>query len=496
MKTDRENQKEKLWADVRRYCRRQALFAQGQRVIAGVSGGADSMALLLFLLENGPRLGLAVEAAHVNHRLRGAEADRDEAFVRAFCQSRGVPLTLFRLGEGAACLGADGLPLKDAPWAGEMDRAGRENGLAGRSEEEARRARYACFEALAGARQALVATAHTLNDQAETLLFRLARGCGARGAGGIPPRRGVYRRPFLAIGRADTEDICRQAGIAWREDATNRQQDYARNRLRSQALPALLAANGGALEAMGRFCGQMRELSGYLEARGEILLGEAALEGERWDARTLAEAPAPERQAALQLLARGRFEPEARHLEEMEKALWQGGAVQPGPGLRFVVENGRVFWEEQTGLEPAPPHPLREGEEELPGGYFLKVQVIKDENFKKNAPVHKKDLNYLADYDKILQAEPILRTRQPGDFFRPAGRGVSKTLKKWYNEWKIPRPQRPLLPLLASGSRVLWVFDRGFAQGFEPDEGTRRLLEIRTGQKVEEEKQCGWTTMC
>ena len=483
MKTERTAKKETIWADVRRYCRRQALFAQGDRVIAAVSGGADSMALLLFLLENAAPLGIRVEAVHVNHRLRGAESDGDEAFVRAFCQSRGVPLTLFRLGQGAVCLFPDGRP---CPEEKALEALGRENGLRGKSEEEARRARYACFEGLAKARGALVATAHTLNDQAETLLFRLARGCGAKGAGGIPPRRGIYRRPFLAIGRADTEAVCQEAEIRWRTDATNREESYARNRLRRQALPALLEANEGALGAMGRFCDQMRELSGYLEARGEILLERAALAGECWDAAALAGAPAPERRAALQKMAEGRFEPEARHLEEMEKALLRSGAVQAGKGLRFVVENGRAFWEEDTGLAPLPPQPLRKGGYILPGGYFLKVRVIKNENFKKNAPVHKKDLNYLADYDKILQAGPILRTRQPGDWFCPAGRGLSKTVKKWYNEWKIPRPRRPLLPLVAAGSRVLWVYGRGFAQGFEPDGGTRRILKIETDRESEE----------
>ena len=147
MKTEHTDKKESIWADVRRYCRRQALFAQGDRVIAAVSGGADSMALLLFLLENAASLGIRVEAVHVNHRLRGAESDGDEDFVRAFCQSRGVPLTLFWLGQGAVCLGSDGRP---CPEEKAMEKLGRENGLTGKSEEEARRARYACFEGLAG----------------------------------------------------------------------------------------------------------------------------------------------------------------------------------------------------------------------------------------------------------------------------------------------------------------------------------------------------------
>ena len=100
--------------------------------------------------------------------------------------------------------------------------------------------------------------------------------------------------------------------------------------------------------------------------------------------------------------------------------------------------------------------------------------------------VYKKGLNYLADYDKILQVGPILRTRREKDSFCPAGRGITKTLKKWFNEWKTPLPARALLPLLAEENRVLWLWGKGFAQGLGPDNNTRRLLVMHTPEDVEE----------
>ena len=128
---------------------------------------------------------------------------------------------------------------------------------------------------------------------------------------------------------------------------------------------------------------------------------------------------------------------------------------------------------------PAPPQPFEPGDFYLPGGYFVKFQVVKYEDFLKNQPIFKKDLNCCADCAKI-QGNVILRTRQPGDFFRPAGRHLRKTLKKYYNELGIPQAERPLLPLLADGSEVLWLWGCGFAEGCAPDEYTHEVLTVRT----------------
>ena len=120
----------------------------------------------------------------------------------------------------------------------------------------------------------------------------------------------------------------------------------------------------------------------------------------------------------------------------------------------------------------------------MPGGYFVEFRRIKYEEFLKNQPIFKKDLNCCADCAKI-QRNLILRTRLPGDFFRPAGRHVRKTLKKYYNELEIPQQERALLPLLADGSEVLWIWGCGFAEGVAPDSYTNEVLTVRT-EKAEE----------
>lgn len=270
---------------VQAFCLAQGLFAPRSRVIAAVSGGADSMALLLFLLRRADSLGVTVEAVHVDHGIRGAASAADAAFVARFCAAHGVPLHRFSAAEA-------GIPVPEHP-----------------SEDWARRLRYGFFEQLLAAPGAgeeaapagpagpgaaplaepgggsarppvCIATAHTQNDQAETLLFRLARGAGLRGAGGIRPVRGAYVRPLLSVSRAGTEGYCAALGVPWVQDESNLTDQYARGRLRAGALPALTAANEAAVEHLAAFCARMQRLDGYFAAKGETLLQAAALPAE------------------------------------------------------------------------------------------------------------------------------------------------------------------------------------------------------------------------
>lgn len=184
------------------------------------------MALLLFFLRCGPALGLTVEVAHVDHGLRGEASARDAAFVAAFCRARGVPLHRFSAPEERV------VPPEGA------------------GEAWARQLRYGFFERLCREHGAKLATAHTKNDQAETLLLHLARGCGPAGAAGIPAVRGAVIRPFLTVSRRQTEAYCRALGQPWVMDETNAADNYARNRVRRYALPALETVNPQAVEAL------------------------------------------------------------------------------------------------------------------------------------------------------------------------------------------------------------------------------------------------------
>ena len=257
------------------------LLRAGERVCVAVSGGADSVALLLGLLEantasaqNKEPLGVVLSAAHVHHGLRGAEADADEAFVRDLCERVGVPLRVFRV-DTAARQAAEG------------------EGL----EEAARELRY---EALRGLEVDAVATGHTLDDQAETVMMKLLRGAWTEGIGGISPvvteapaeahvpksghgapvfvaRRVV--RPLLRVRRAEVEEFLRSRRQAWREDATNRDVSLTRNRVRHELMPMLRRFNPGVDEALSRLAAIARDEEVFWQAELARVLPQVLLPG-------------------------------------------------------------------------------------------------------------------------------------------------------------------------------------------------------------------------
>ena len=212
------------------FCREQGLLERGSRVICAVSGGADSMALVwcLYLLRE--PLELTISAAHFNHGLRGGESDRDEEFVRRFCADYGIALTV-----GRGQIRAQGRGLEDA----------------------ARRARYAFLESLEpGAR---IATAHTADDNAETVLLHLLRGAGLRGLGGIAPSRGRVIRPMLSVTRREVEEFLARWSVPHVEDSTNGRPDFLRNRIRSEVVPVLRRENPQFVQNCSRMALTLRQ---------------------------------------------------------------------------------------------------------------------------------------------------------------------------------------------------------------------------------------------
>lgn len=445
------------------YCRRQGLFKPGDRVIAACSGGADSMALLLFLLRWRKALQIEVLAAHVDHGIRGQAAHDDAAFVADFCQKNGVEFFLFdAVREGIAVP-----PVPGEDWA--------------------RRLRYGWFDALAAREEARIATAHTLSDQAETLLFRLARGTGLHGMAGIPAVRGPYVRPLLCLTRAETEAYCAALGQSYVQDETNACDTYARNRIRHEAIPALRYANPAAEQSIGRFCAQMRELDEWFAKQAAILL-RAAQEGDGYALDILREADGPVLKTALHSLVSAVRDAEEKYVNLLRFLVLRGeGALQLTDAVTYKAKDGRLFCVTAPGAmpPPAPPQPFAPGVYALPGGFTIEARLENYEEFLKYASFSKKDLTSRADYAKI-QKNIVLRTRQPGDFFRPAGRSLSKTLKKLLNEDAVPPETRGSLPLLAQGSEVLWLWGYGFADGLAPDEHTRQVLVLTTTQASKE----------
>jgi len=332
---------------VRRAFREECAPFRSTHVLVAASGGADSTALLVALARLAPELGITLSAAHLDHRLRGADARADHAFVAALCGGLGVPLIA-----GA--------------W--DTRRRMRRRGLAG--QDGLRRLRR---EFLAGAARragaAAIATAHTADDQLETVLMRLGRGAGLAGLGGIQARRGRWIRPLLRATRRDVEADLRRAGIEWREDASNADPAYLRARVRHRVIPSLLEAldpshgpdiassrDGRARAALARrvagaaFQAQAaqrlveRRARGLLSRIGRIQGGEIALDSTGWHSYAY-----PVRLSVLQLLwSRLRPTPDGltrAHLEALEALARspRGIGRVDLPGGRIAERNGGVL---------------------------------------------------------------------------------------------------------------------------------------------------------
>ena len=274
------------------------MLSPGAAVIAAVSGGADSMAMLLFLMKISERYSLSLTVAHVNHGLRGEEAWRDEEYVRSFCEKNSLRFEV---------LHADVAAL--AKQSGET------------CEECGRRVRYEFFESID--KNAKIATAHTASDNAETMLFNLARGSSLKGLCGIPPVRGNIIRPLIFCTREDIEVFCRENSLDFVTDSTNLTLDYSRNKIRHIAVPAL------------------RE--DFLECETESLLASAKKDGGLSCEALLSAHPAIRRRALLGAIKNVcPKSADFKTVNVVENILQGGGKIQLSPDI-FAASNGDII---------------------------------------------------------------------------------------------------------------------------------------------------------
>lgn len=415
------------------------------RILVALSGGADSTALLLSLCE---KIGAErVCAFHLNHCLRGEESDRDERFCRELCE---------RLGVGFKSSRRDILAEKQR---GET------------TEQAARRIRY--YELSLAAREfgcSMVATAHTANDTAETVLLNLARGAGGAGLGGIPPTRDLdgltLIRPMLSATRADVERYLLTRGQSWVEDSSNASDDYSRNVLRHHVIPALERTNDRAVEHIAAAAELAREDEEYLRGEAVWLLQRARMDGRNgFDAELLADAAPPIRRRALRLAFAEVCDRtlERVHVEALERlcAVDDPSAKLSLPGnvvARRVYD--RLVIERDEQIEPPSESELAVGAN-IFGGYVVFAE-------RAVAPTGLRSQPYTLENPIYLRADRryTLRTRREGDFIRPKGRGIEKSIKKLFVELKLPAAERDRLPLVfAEGEDGCAAAVLGYAPG-------------------------------
>ncbi len=419
----------------------------GAFVLAGLSGGADSVALLHWLCGQRDALGLRLEAAHVNHGLRGEAAEADEAFCREIAAAWGVPLHVRRA---------------------DVAEEARLRGIG--IEEAGRDIRYAFFEQTArqiGAEK--VALAHTLSDRIETFLFNFSRGTALRGLLSIPPTRALGEgteiiRPLIACSRAQVEAYCTLHGLPYRVDATNDDENYRRNALRRNVVPPLKAAAPG-LENAARRMFLSLTVDEELLAEEADKLYDTAKTGDRiWDAQILAEAhPALRGRALRRIIAQAGREPAFWQIDELSRLLPRDGAITLGGRwelrckdgvlhLAIAEETVRKCWEQ----------PLRLGKTVLPDGRTLQVEKFSGD-FTKNLHENQKEgLANCFDYGTI-SGNLILGTRRPGDAMHLCNGAGTKPLKKLFQERGVSPDERWQCLVLRDDAGLVWLEGFGCA---------------------------------
>ncbi|MFU0833150.1 MAG: tRNA(Ile)-lysidine synthase [Oscillospiraceae bacterium] len=432
------------------------MFPDGCGIVAGVSGGADSMMLIHFLRRYADERGISLLAAHINHGLRGKESDGDEAFVASWCAENEVD---FRV------LHADVSSLAKKEGQG--------------LEECGRNVRYTFFRSLCGPKTR-IATAHTLTDSTETVLMNLAKGAGPHGLSGIPPVRGKIVRPLIRVTREEVEEYCSYYGLHYVTDSSNLTDEYVRNRVRHNVVPILRGINPAFEQAIFRTTRLLRQDEEYLRSVAREELKKAIGKNGGYSLQHMRNQPDSilSRMVTLAVQNQTNARLDYAHIASVISMIRSGKGNITLPGRIQCCITGNTLFVLSDIERPAQwKVPLQIPETLLPDGRLFCVRPLSCE-IKNRAKINNLLFNNWINYDTILKTKSFVRNRLPGDRFIPVGRGITKTLKKLFNEQKIPPFCRDRLAVLECGGEILWVEGIGPSQKAAVTGSTRQAAEI------------------
>lgn len=467
---------------VRNYMEKHHMAEPGDRIFLGVSGGADSVCLCLVLAELSEQMGFALEAVHVEHGIRGEESRRDAAFVQKLCKKLGVPCRRRDVDVPAYALGHH------------------------LGEEEA--ARILRYRELAGAADSgaqqgktKIAVAHHMEDNAETVLFQMIRGCGLDGMCGMAPVRTdaegrVYIRPLLGTGRKEIEAFLKERGQEYCRDSTNESMQYSRNRIRGRVMPELAGINPQAVWHMNRMAEGMSELRDYIGHAAEREYAETVKKQEGnilVCTEKLLELPAFLQKQMIHRAA-GEAAGSKKDIAAVHiLAVLELCGKQTGTSISLPyglvakrsygwIVIGRPADKTHTVLREISHGQLADLKENRTGRLDIEADgqtfVFRVFEFNGNfGKIPQKMYTKWFDYDKIKNGI-FIRSRRPGDYFIMDAGGHRKKLKDYLTDEKVPDTERDRLLLLAEESRILWITGRRMGYGAQVTEDTRTILEV------------------
>lgn len=415
------------------------MLSGGERVTAALSGGADSVCLLLVLKELEKVYSLSVDAIHINHCIRGKEADSDEEFCRTVCDKLGVPFEVRRI---------------DVPRLAEEKKQS--------LEEAARDARYSAFAE--HTKGGLLATAHTASDNAETVLFNLVRGTGLKGLCGIPPVRDNIIRPLIDVTREEVESFLGDRGQEFVTDSTNLETEYSRNKIRHNIIPELLKINNGFYRTFSSELKIFHEENEFIhnaaKSAYEKCYDKGALCGlEKYDTVI--------RKRCIALFLREHSLPQSSEkINSVNDILENGGKINITGGA-FAVCRKNVLTIVRAAQE-CENTPVCMGEN----------SIFPDRIFTAET---REDSGGVIDLDKVC-GTLILRGRKNGDRIRLSGRDFTSSVKKLLNE-KVRADLRPVTHFLEDEKGLVYVENIGAADRVKTSENTVRSLYIKVSQR-------------
>lgn len=407
-------------------------------VLIALSGGADSVCLAQFFLKYREKLKIKLVCAHIEHGIRGEESLRDFEFVKKWCENAGVDFKYIHI---------------NAPEEATFCKMG--------VEEYSRKKRYEFFETIQCDK---IATAHNKSDNIETVLFRTARGTSLNGACGIPAVRGKIIRPLIDLTSREIREYCEKNGIEYVTDSTNLSNDYSRNFIRNVVVENLKQINPEFENAFSNLIEDVKLEESFSNEYAENILKKALSEDKQLNKSVLKnETTFINRKVIVKYSSLFGIKLDRNHLLSVEKLIKTSSKADINERYCFV-SNGdfiRVV-DKKVGFS-------------LPD---CEQTVISYEEFVKNTDYYKKQFDFFCDYDKI-NAKVFVRKRMDGDRIFLKDRKCSKTLKKLFNENKIPPEIRSAVPVLCDGDLIIGVGNFAVSEYVKITQNTKNVLLIK-----------------
>ena len=425
------------------------MISSGDTVGVGLSGGADSVTLLHILVNCKDELGIKkIKAVHIHHGIRGEEADRDLQFSKNFCEKLGVEFVSFNVNVPA-----------------ETEKTGES------LEECARRLRYECFEKVDCEK---FATAHNLNDNAETVIFNFARGTSLSGLCGIPYVREKYIRPLLDCTRDDIENYLKDNNLQYVTDSTNLSDEYTRNKIRHSILPLLFEINPSFDKTFSKCIDSLKSADDFIVNSANDLL-QKSKKTDYYDCAVFENChDALKNQiVALILKAENVKDISRDYILSVNHIIKNGGKASLGGNVTAYCERQKLYFNEPSIIENF------EISLNIQNQQFTTPCGIYAVNIKEKKDLQKlniKNIDKFIDCDKI-SSDVFVRNRRDGDSYKPLNRGT-KTLKKLFNEAKTPVCERSKMLILTDNKGVVWTEFFGVSEYYKADENTEKFVEI------------------